>query len=138
MGGDRQELNLEAIEAAATPSLGAPPSARRPIWLERVDARVDHALADNHRAERLIVGMALALFVVGLLLVLLAYWLKNPYVASAALIIQTFLIFPFNEIRKLRRDNLILQTFPALIEGLPKDAAVKEIKMLLAFLRGGK
>jgi hypothetical protein len=130
MGGDRQELNLEAIEAAAAPSLGVPPSDRRPIWLDRVDARVDQALADNHRAERLIVGMALALFVVGLLLVLL--------VGSAALILQISLIFPFNEIRKLRRDNLILQTFPALIEGLPKDAAVKEIKMLLAFLRGGK
>ena len=138
MGDDRQGLNPEAIEATAASSLGAPPSARRPLWLERVDARVDHALVDNHRAERLIVGMALVLFVVGLLLVLLAYWLKNPYVGSAALIIQTFLIFPFNEIRKLRRDNLILQTFPVLIEGLPKDAAVKEIKMLLAFLRGVK
>ncbi|HEY4211804.1 MAG TPA: hypothetical protein VGM84_10015 [Steroidobacteraceae bacterium] len=110
----------------------------RPTWPERVDARVDHALADNRRAEFLFVVMALALFIVGLLIVLLAYRLKNPYVCGAALLTQTFLIFPVNEIRKLRRDNLILQTFPVLIEGLPAEAAVAEIKMLLALLRGGK
>lgn len=138
MAGDCQALNLEAIEGAATPPLGAPPSARRPVWVERLHARVDHALNQNHRKERLIVGMALALFVVGLLLVLLAYRLRNPYVVGAALILQTFLIFPFKAIEKLRRDNLLLRIFPDLIEGLPKDAAVKEIKMLLAFLRGGK
>lgn len=82
--------------------------------------------------------MALALFVAGLLILLLAYWLKNPKVCGAALFTQAFLIFPINEIRKLRRDNLILQTFPVLIEGLPAEAAVEEIKLLLALLRGGK
>jgi hypothetical protein len=138
LGDARPGLNLEFIEAASIPSLVTPATAKRPIWLERVHARVDQALADNYRAERVIVGMALALFLVGLLVVLLAYWLKNPYVGSFAVFVQTLLIFPFNEMRKLRRDNLILQIFPALIERLPKDAAIEEIKILLAFLRGGK
>jgi Flp pilus assembly protein TadB len=110
----------------------------RPTRLASVNARVDEALAENRRVGWLIISMALALFAVGLLIVAVAYWLKNPYVASAAVLAQTFLIFPMNEIRKLRRDNLILQTFPVLIDGLPKDEAAGEIRKLLAYLRGGK
>ncbi len=129
---DPQAFDHAPIGAATSPS------SSRSTWLDRVNTRVDHALAENHRAERLIVSMALALFIVGLLLLFLGYWLRNPIVASAALLSQIFLMFPINEIRKLRRDNLILQTFPVLIEGLPKEAALQEIKKLLAYLRGGQ
>jgi len=125
------ETGIEALGEQSTPS-------RSITWIERVDARVDYALADNQRAERLIVLMALALFLVGLLVVLLAYVLRNPYVASAALVTQTLLIFPFREIRRLRQDNLVLQIFPVLIDGLPQDVAAKETKILLAYIRSRK
>jgi hypothetical protein len=106
--------------------------------LPDIHIRVDQALAANQRAEQLIVGMAIALFTAGLLVLFVAYLLKNPYVAGGSLLIQGFLILPINEVRKLRRDNLILQTFPVLIDGLPMDKAVEEIIKLLAHLRGPK
>jgi len=102
-----------------------------------INQRVDKALGDNRRAEFLIVGMAVALFLVGLLAFFLAYKLKNPYVASGSVLAQTFLVFPIKEVKKIRRDNLILQTFPSLILGLPPNKAATEISLLLKYLRTG-
>jgi hypothetical protein len=36
---------------------------------------------------------------------------------------------------KLRRDNLLLQAFPALASGLPPQALALEIKKMLEYLR---
>jgi hypothetical protein len=101
-----------------------------------VAARVEQALADNRRAERLIAHMALGVFAVGLLVTLVAYSLRNPYLATGGTLMQGFLAFPINEVRKLRRDNLILQTFPGLIQSLPPDKAAAQIIKLLEYLRG--
>jgi hypothetical protein len=106
--------------------------------LEIINVRVDKALDANRRAERIIIVMAIALFIFGLLVLSAAYWLKNPYVASGSVLMQGFLVFPVSEVKKLRRDNLILQTFPALIDVLPPAGAASEIKKLLAHLRGSK
>jgi hypothetical protein len=106
------------------------------VDLDKINARIDKALADNRRAERLIVYMALALFCVGLTATGVAYWLENPYIAEGSTLAQVFLAFPINEIRKLRRDNVILQTHPALIHTLPADAAAEQIIKLLRHLRG--
>ena len=106
--------------------------------LQVINSRIDQALAGNKRAELIIVGMAVSIFLVGLAVIVVAYWLKNPYVASGSMLMQGLLAFPINEVRKLRRDNLILQTFPVLIVGLPPDKAAAEIRTLLAHLRGIK
>lgn len=100
-----------------------------------VNTRVDQALDDNRRAERVIVGMALCLFTVGILVLFIAYEAKNPYIASGSVLLQGLLVFPIKEVKKIRRDNIILQTFPTLILGLPPKQAAAEIVKLLVYLR---
>jgi hypothetical protein len=104
-------------------------------WSGNVDARVDRALQDNRRAETIVIGMALGIFVLGVVILLVAYWQRNAYVAGGALVVQGFLYWPVREILKLRRDNLILQTFPALISNLSPSDAGREIVKLLVYLR---
>jgi hypothetical protein len=108
----------------------------RPLNVATINSRIDQALAENRRAERLIVRMATALFIVGLSAIFIAYWLKNPYIAAGSTLAQIFLVFPISEIRKLRRDNMILQIFPALIYSLPPDKAATQTVKLLDHLRG--
>lgn len=107
-----------------------------PMDLEVINARVDRALADNRRAEWLVLGMATALFAVGLLVLLVAYWLRNAYVATGSVLVQGFMVFPITQVLKLRRDNLILQTFPGLIAAMPADKAAVQIVKTLDHLRG--
>jgi hypothetical protein len=108
------------------------------VNLNAISARIDQALTDNRRAERLIIGMALALFCVGLLALLVGYRMKNPYVAGGGSVAQVFIAFPINEVRKLRRDNLILRIFPSIIRDLPPANSMVEIVKLLEYLRRGK
>jgi len=108
------------------------------VDLNIINARVDQALSDNRRAERLIIRMAVALFCVGIAVLAVGYQMKNPYIAGGSSLAQVFLVFPINEVRKLRRDNLILQVFPAMIQDLPPAKAAGEIVKLLAYLRRGK
>ena len=92
----------------------------------------------NHRAECIVIVMASAIFVLGIGLLIFAYWQQNPYIAIGALILQGFLYWPVREIIKLRRDNLILQILPGLVSSMPPDQAGLEIIKLLAYLRKGK
>jgi hypothetical protein len=108
------------------------------VDLNATNTRVDQALTANKRAERLIICMALGLFCVGLSVLLVGYRMKNPYVAGGSTLAQVFLAFPINEVRKLRRDNLILQVFPVLIQNLPPAKAASEVVKLLDHLRRGK
>ena len=103
-----------------------------------INARVDQALADNRRAENVLIGMAIGIFVIGVSAVFTGFWLKNPYVASGSMLTQGFLYWPIREVGRLRRDNLILQTFPALASVLPAKQVAQEIVKLLKHLRGEK
>jgi hypothetical protein len=108
------------------------------VDLNAINARVDQALTDNRRAERLMIGLALALLCVGLLALLVGYRMKNPYVAGGSSLAQVFIAFPINEVRKLRRDNLILRVFPSVIRDLSPANSAVEIMKLLEYLRRGK
>jgi hypothetical protein len=100
-----------------------------------VNERVDKALADNRRAELLVISMAMASFLLGLAVVLIGYRATNPYVSTMAVPFQGLLYLPIREIVKLRRDNLILQTVPAIVTALPARRASDEIVRTLEFLR---
>jgi hypothetical protein len=94
-----------------------------PLNLEAVFARIDTALLDNRRAEKIVLTMAVGIFLLGVAAVGVSYWQQNPYFAAGALLVQGLLYVPVREIVRLRRDNLVLQTLPALLGGLsPPDA----------------
>jgi len=62
----------------------------------------------------------------------------DEILAAAFAARSRFLVLPRNEVRRLRRDNIILQTFPVLIDGMPPAKVAAEITKLLAYLRGGR
>jgi hypothetical protein len=103
--------------------------------IDKINQRVDQALAANRRAENFIIGMAFAIFVLGVIITIVAYWHTNPYVGSAAVVVQMLLYWPIKEVLKVRRDNLILQSFPILVTTLPPDRLVDELAKTLEFIR---
>src|SRR5438270_8166464 len=96
-----------------------------------VNQRVDEALKENGRALVVVIAMFFFIFLIGILILILAYWLKNPYVATGTLLFQTLLYRPINEIKKLRRDNIILKIFASLLPALSVPDQAKEINRLL-------
>src|ERR1041384_4036307 len=106
--------------------------------LTAINGRIDDALIRNRRAENIIVGMAIAIFALGMCIVAVAYWIKNPYVAGSSFAFQGALYWPIREVLKLRRENLMLQTVPAIVSTLPQDKAAQEIAKMLAVVRGDK
>jgi hypothetical protein len=93
------------------------------------------ALVTNRRAEVIVVAMAAAMFLLGISLVVIAYLRINHYFATGTLVAQILLYWPMREIIRLRRDNLVLQTVPAIVAALPPSQAAKELSMLLVYLR---
>jgi len=108
------------------------------VDVKLVNDRVDRALRANARAEKIIMGLAVSIFVLGILSIILAYRHTNPYIASGTALLQGFLYWPISAIRQLRRENVSLQVVPVLVESLSPDRAGDEIAKLLEFIRRGK
>jgi hypothetical protein len=108
------------------------------IQLLSVHKRVDTALAHNRRAEKIVILMAVGTFLLGLGIIITGYWSKNLYITVGATVLQGFLYWPINEVLKLRRDNIILQTTPVIVSTLDSAAAADEIRKFLAYLRKDK
>jgi hypothetical protein len=62
--------------------------------------------------------------------------LTDSQVGGPSVVLQGFLYWPIREILRLRRDNLVLQTVPSIISGLPQKEAAIEIIKMLRYLRG--
>jgi hypothetical protein len=106
--------------------------------IDKINVRVDAALADNKRAEHIVIAMSVGIFLLGAGAFLFAYVEKNPYVVGGGLLTTAFLYWPIREILKLRRDNLILQVVPAMAAQLSAAEFAKEMKKLLEHLRSKK
>lgn len=103
--------------------------------LTRINARVDRALAANRRAEYLVIAMASGIFSIGCIVIVLAYFIVNPYVMTGGFLAQGFLYWPIRQVMRLRQDNLVIQTFPDLVSNLPPDKLAEEITKFLEYLR---
>jgi len=103
--------------------------------IQIINSRVEQALAANRRAEVIIIGMAILIFILGLVIAGVGYHAMNPYITGGAMLFQSALYFPIRRIGRLRRDNIILQTFPVIMAALPPDRAADEIVKLLDFLK---
>jgi len=96
---------------------------------------VDAALAANSPAETIVIGMAVGIFLIGTGVLFAGYWRRNPYVSAGGAVSQLLLWRPIDAILRLRRENLILQTFPSIISRLPPEKEAQEIVRLLRHLR---
>jgi hypothetical protein len=108
------------------------------MQVAKIEERVDRALQDNRRAETIFIGMTGVIFVAGIASLAVAYWLKNPYIGGGGVLLNGFLYGPLNAIRKLRKENIVLQVLPVMIAQLPPKEAVNELQKFLAQLRDKK
>jgi hypothetical protein len=93
--------------------------------------RIDAVLASNRRAEQVVIGMSIMIFLIGVALIIIGIVGKLPAVYVPSLIIEAFLYWPINKILKIRKENIALAAAPALIATLPPEQAAKEMVKLL-------
>jgi hypothetical protein len=108
------------------------------VDIEQINGRVDGALVSNRRAENIVTGMSIAIFLSGLGTFFIAYWQENPYLGGGGVALDGLLFWPIREILKLRKDNLLLQVLPVMLAALSEKDAAQEIKKLAEYLRGKK
>jgi hypothetical protein len=109
-----------------------------PNSIDQVSKRIDKALAANRRTEILVVVMAVFIFLLGMAMIILGYWHQSLYLRTVPILLQGLLYWPIREIMRLRQDNLILQTLPAIVSTLPARECAMEMKKTLDYLRRRK
>ena len=98
--------------------------------VREVSERIDQAINDNRGRERVIVGVLIVMFVVGLGLILYGAISRSLQLLVPGGVIQVALVFPVRRLIKLREDNVRLQIIPQLL----RLADSREAKVLAARL----
>jgi hypothetical protein len=82
---------------------------------ERTARRVERALSRNWWLELMIASGLGVLFFTGIGLLIAAYVQQNLQFAAMGGILEAAIMFPFNSLIKLRKENIRLQVIPELI-----------------------
>src|SRR5439155_7863343 len=98
--------------------------------VREVSACVDLAIEKNRRSERLVMAALVALFAVGLGLLLIGAFSGYWQLLVPGGIVQVTIVLPIRRLLKLREDNMRLQILPQLM----RLADTKEAKGLAARL----
>jgi len=98
--------------------------------------RIDAVLVSNRRAEQVVVGMSIMIFLIGAALTIIGAINDLPALYTPSLIIEAFLYWPINKILKIRKENIALAAAPALIATLPPEQAATEMVKLLEKVNG--
>jgi hypothetical protein len=89
--------------------------------VREVTARIDAAIAENMRRERVIIVALLGLFVVGLGLIVGGALIHRWELLAPGGIVQLTVAFPIRRLIKLREDNVRLQIIPQLLRLAEKE-----------------
>lgn len=98
--------------------------------VREVSERIDVAIRQNRRHERVIVIVLVLLFVVGLGLIIYGAAIQEWQLLVPGGILQLTVAFPIRRLIKLREDNMRLQILPQLL----RLADTEEAKALAARL----
>ena len=98
--------------------------------IQEVSQRIDQAIVDNRRHERIIVAILVLLFSVGLGLVIYGAVLQEWSLLVPGGFLQVMIALPIRRLIKLREENMRLQILPQLLRLAHSD----EAKMLAAKL----
>ena len=83
--------------------------------VREVTARIDATIAENRRSEHVIIGVLLALFAVGLTLLIWGALIGRWELLVPGGLFQLTIAFPVRRLIKLREDNVRLQIIPQLL-----------------------
>jgi hypothetical protein len=102
------------------------------IDIDKVLNRIDDVLAKNNWILWIMVGMAVAIFIFGSIVIVLGIIHKDWRILTSSTVVTAFLYWPINKLRQIRRDNIKLATVPIIVKGMSAKAAADEIKKMLA------
>jgi hypothetical protein len=83
--------------------------------LEAVTARIDRAIQRNVKLEKLFIVILMTLFLAGLGLMMGGVISQRWECFIPGGLSEVAIVYPIEKLRKLREDNLLFETFPALL-----------------------
>lgn len=86
-----------------------------PAILEAVTARIDRAIQRNVKLEWLFIVILMTLFLAGLGLMMGGVISRRRDCFIPGGLSEVAIIYPIEKLRKLREDNLLFETFPAML-----------------------
>jgi MFS superfamily sulfate permease-like transporter len=98
--------------------------------IRQVEACIDAAIEKNRHTERIVIGVLVSLFVVGLGLMVYAAIIRRWELLVPGSLLQIILFFPIRKLIQLREDNMRLRILPQLMRLADSD----EAKLLAARL----
>lgn len=100
-----------------------------------VNDRVDGAIRENQRRERIIVCVLIILFLAGIGLTIYGAIIRHWEILAPGAVMQCMVIFPVRRLIRLREDNIRLQILPQLLrladEGRAKTLAARLVQRLI-------
>lgn len=109
--------------------------------IESINQRIDEIIAKNTREEYIVIAMSVALFLIGVSLLVVEIIMKEVVFIGITALVNAFLYWPIKMILKIRRENITLASTITLLQALPPDSPEElrtEIKKLLSYIREGK
>jgi uncharacterized membrane protein YbhN (UPF0104 family) len=103
-----------------------------PEVIDRVTKRIDLAIRRNSRLEWLFIFILGTLFLVGLGLLIGGAITQHWEYLGPGSIVELAILYPIEQAKKLRQDNLLFETFPAMLEMANKT---RSQELLAQFLR---
>jgi len=97
--------------------------------------RIDQVLEGNKKLVWIVVIMALAIFALGLLLLIIGFNAGDWRILTPSAVVTALLYWPINKILKIRKENIELAVVPALVRTLPPEEAAEEIIKLIDKIR---
>ena len=101
--------------------ISSPPVTGRALYC------VNQILKRNERILWIAVSMALAIFVLGVSLLLIGFITKDWRILAPSGIITGLLYWPINKILKIRMVNIVLTIAVVAAESLPPEKAIEEV-----------
>ena len=93
---------------------------------------INQILDRNQKIVWLVVSMALAIFILGISLLLIGITARDWRILTSSGIITAFLYWPINKILKIRMENIVLLSIALVpIEFLPPEKAAEQLLKII-------
>ena len=97
--------------------------------------RIDTVIKSNRTTVRIVTAMSIAIFAVGITLLLLGFESGDWMVLTPSALITGLIYWPVNKILAIRKETMHLAVVPALVTALPPEQAAEEIIKLIETMK---
>lgn len=104
--------------------------------LEKTLNLLGETIRANRFYEYVLIGLIITLFASGIACFWVAMLSGNIVLAAPPLLTTAILQWPILRLQGMRKDNMLVQTIPILVQILPPHDAAEEIRALIAYFIG--